>query len=126
MQLPGVRGGRRGAQRERHGVGPGGPCRGVDRGPQVEGRLDVPQLLGGRADALGVVGGLQGRGERLGQVVALAVVVGALGRAVGPAASRGEQPGERAVQPGPFPREQVGVDRLPREGVPEGVGVPVA
>ncbi len=125
VQVAGVRGGGRGAQRERHGVGAGGPCGGVDRRPQVQGRLQVPQLLGGRPDALGVVGGLQGRGERLGQVVALAVVVGALGGTVRPAVRTAQQPGERAVQPGPLAGQQVGVDRLAGEGVPEGVGVAV-
>ncbi len=126
MHLPGVRRGRRGAQRQRHRVGARGPRVGVDRRPQVEGRLHVPQLLGGRADALRVVGGLQGRGQRLGQVVALAVVVGAFGRAVRAAVRPGEQPREPAVQPGPFPGEQIGVDRLPGQGVPERVRVPVA
>lgn len=59
MQLTGVHGGRRGAQRQRHRVRSGGARGGVDGRPQVERRLDVPQLLGGRADPLGVVGGLQ-------------------------------------------------------------------
>lgn len=93
--------------------------------PQVEGRFEVPLLLGGRTDPLGVVRGLQGGGQCLGEVVALPVVVGALGGVLGGPAAPGEQPRERAVQPRPLPGEQIGVDGLTCEGVPERVRVVV-
>ncbi|CAM5724493.1 hypothetical protein SVIOM74S_00696 [Streptomyces violarus] len=83
----------------------------------------MPLLLGRRAHPLGVVGGFQGGGQRLGEVVALPVVVGTLGSALRGPALPGEQPGERAVQPRPLPGEQIRVDGLTGEGVPEGVRV---
>lgn len=95
MGVAGVRGGRGGAQRERHGAGCPWAGGGVHRGPQFEHGLQVTQLLGGRAENLGVVGGFQGGGERVRQVVALARVVGALGRTGLP----GKESGERTVQP---------------------------
>lgn len=49
--------------------------------------------------------------------MALARVVGALGRTGLP----GEESGERAVQPDPLARQQIGVDGLAGQGVPEGV-----
>lgn len=116
--LPGPRGGGRGAQGERDRVEVPGPGHGVHGAPQVEGALQVPQLLGGCPDPACVVGRLDGRRQRVGEIVALPRVVGPLG-ALRRAPPAGQEFREHPVQPHPFTRQQIRVDRLPGEGVPE-------
>jgi hypothetical protein len=82
-----------------------GQSRGVrHRRPEGERGLQVLQLLGGCADAAGLLRRLQRRGQRPGQVVALAGVVRPLGRCSG-TGRRGEIGGDRRVQAHALPRQ---------------------
>ncbi|WP_460716416.1 hypothetical protein, partial [Microbispora hainanensis] len=73
-----------------------------------------------RAEPGGHPPGLHRRPQRARQVVPGEVVMGQLG---GGAAAFGEQRGERGVQAGALARQQVVVDGLLEERVPEGVAV---
>ena len=90
--------------------------------PQRQGQVVVPVRLGRRGQPLGLLAGLHRRGERAGDVVAGQAVVGQLGRGaghLGQAPLVGQQLGQQPVQPGPLPRQQVGVDGLAQQRVPE-------
>ena len=91
--------------------------------PQGERLVVVAVRLGRGAQPLGILPGPDRRGERAGNVMAGQAV---LGQFRGGARHRepllvGEQRTHGGVQPGPLPRQQVRVDRLPEQGVPEHV-----
>nr|BFE86964.1 hypothetical protein GCM10020093_095650 [Planobispora longispora] len=114
--------GRRGgaAHGEAQVVGPGEAFGVLDPVPETEGLLEVAVGLRGRAEPLGPAPGLDRGGQRPGEVVAGQVVVGELRRG---ALAGGQQPGELGVQAGPLAGQQVGVDGLLEQRVPEGVAV---
>ncbi len=95
---------------------PGQPFGVVDPLPQAQRPVVVAVGLGGRSDPLGHPPRLYGGPQRPGEVVAGEIVVGQLGR-------RGEQAGERGMEPGALARQQVGVDGLLQQRVAEGVAV---
>ena len=94
--------------------------------PQRQGLIEVAVRLGGRAEPLGLRPGPHRRRERSRDVVAGQVVLGQLGRGTrvgGQPFLIGQQPGQHAVQPGALTGQQVPVDRLTQQRVPEGVPV---
>jgi len=97
----------------------------VDPLPQGQGLVVVAVRLGRRAEPLGFLSGPDRRGERTGDVVAGQAVLGQLGRGSRPGQPLllGQQCAHRAVQPGPLARQQVPVDGLAQQGVPEDVAL---
>ena len=93
--------------------------------PQGERLVVVPVRLGRRAEPLGFVAGPDGGGERPRDVVAGQAVLGQLGQGSrhGQPLLLGQQRAHRAVQPGSLAREQVTVDGLAQQGVPEHVAL---
>ena len=101
----------------------------ADALPQRERGVVVPVRLGRGGEPLGLLPGPDRRGERSRDVVAGQAVVGQLRggpRHGGQPARVGQQLGEPGVQPGPLPRQQVGVEGLPDQRVPEHVAVRAA
>ena len=91
--------------------------------PQLEGPLELALGLGEGVGALGGQAGPDRRREGPLQVVGGVPVPGELGGQPRVVAVPGRQGGrEPGVQAGPLPRQQLGVDRLLDQGVPEPVG----
>ncbi len=119
----------RGAEGQVVPVLPGELLRLADPLPQRQGGVVVPVRLGRGGQPLGLLPGPDRRGEGSRDVVAGQAVMGQLGggpRHGGEAARVGQQLGEPGVQPGPLAGEQVGVERLADQGVPEHVAVRAA
>ena len=79
----------------------------------------MAQRLGRGQDRLGLLGRPHRRGQRANQVMAGQAVVGQLGR--GAVGAGGQQAGVGGVQAHLLTRQQVAVDRLLEQRVPEGV-----
>ena len=127
--LPAGRGAVRGAEGQVVPVLPGELLRLADPLPQRERGVVVPVRLGRGGQPLGLLPGPDRRGERARDVVAGQAVMGQLRRGPrhgGEPARVGQQLGEPGVQPGPLPGQQVGVEGLPDQGVPEHVPVRAA
>ena len=127
--LPAGRRAVRGAEGQVVPVLPGELLRLADPLPQRERGVVVPVRLGRGGQPLGLLRGPDRRGERARDVVAGQAVMGQLRRGPrhgGEPARVGQQLGEPGVQPGPLPGQQVGVEGLPDQGVPEHVPVRAA
>ncbi len=101
----------------------------ADPFPERERGVVVPVGLSRGGQPLGLLPGPDRRGERSRDVVTGQAVVGQFGggtRHGGQPARVGQQLGEPGVQPGPLPGQQVGVERLPDQRVPEHVAVRAA
>jgi hypothetical protein len=86
----------------------------------------VAVRLGGGAEPLGLHTGPHGRGERARDIVTGQVVMGQLRRGAwvgGQPVLVGQQPGQHAMQPGTLAGQQVGVDGLTEQRVPERIAV---
>ena len=93
--------------------------------PQGERLIVVPVRLGRRAQALRLLTRPDRRGERPGDVMAGQAVLGQLGgrSGHGQPVLVGQQRAHRAVQPGALARQQVAVDGLAQQGMPEHVAL---
>ena len=121
--VAGVGGRHRRAQREIAPLDAAQADRVSDALPQRQGQVIVPVRLGRRGQPLGLPAGLDRGGEGGRDVVASQRVVGKLGggaRDLLQPAFVGQQLSQRAVQPGALAGQQVGVDGLAQQSVPEG------
>jgi hypothetical protein len=96
--------------------------------PQLERCLEVTLGVGEPVGRLGLQPRLHGGGQRTSWVVGPDPVVGEPGRqgdpvGLGEVGTLAEQAGEGGVQPGALAGQQVGVQRLLGQRVPEGVGL---
>ncbi len=116
----------RGLEREPDPVHPAQLLRLVHPVPQRQCLIVVPVRLSRRRELLSLLSGPDGGGERPGDVMARQAVMGQLGRrsrhGVQPFLV-GQQARQRRVQPGPLAGQQVGVDRLAQQRVPERVAL---
>ncbi len=92
--------------------------------PERERLVEMPVRLGRGGQPLGLLACPHRRGESAGNVVTGQVVVGQLGRRAwygGQPCLVGQELGQPCVQPGPLAGQQVGVDRLADQRMPERV-----